>query len=474
MTAYDNKKKKTLVYAGPLGKTNPARGSIPQSNQMLHPEAYFTKIAESQYILSPNGDRPDCYRHYEALGLGTIPITELDPVLYYHLKGGPVVFGNNDWNMESLLERLHDRAVKKEQMVVNRNLVREDYWMDWVEEEVGIGELNWRILNETLLFDSGEENRTALTNVSVGGETPSRLFFWLEYKSITVFSIFMKKNDTIYVPFSGMQKFVNEVLNDISVNVVIISGQTHKLPKLSENTLATLLNHPRVLFWFCQNLSIFGYPHQKIRPFPYGLKETGHKGKLTFESYKRVYFKHLNNNNTNTNMTAYDNKKKKTLVYAGPLGKTNPARGSIPQSNQMLHPEAYFTKIAESQYILSPNGDRPDCYRHYEALGLGTIPITELDPVLYYHLKEGPVVFGNNDWNMESLLERLHDRAVKKEQMVVNRNLVREDYWMDWVEEEVGIGELNWRILNETLLFDSGEENRTALTNVSVGRRDPL
>jgi len=284
----------------------------------------------------------------------------------------------------------------------------------------------------------------------------------------------LQENDTIYVPFSGMQKFVNKVLNDISVNVVIISGQTHKLPKLSENTLATLLNHPRVLFWFCQNLSIFGYPHQKIRPFPYGLKETGHKGKLTFEAYKRVYFKHLNNNNTNTNMTAYDNKKKKTLVYAGPLGKTNPARGSIPQSNRKLHPEAYFTKIAESQYILSPNGDRPDCFRHYEALGLGTIPITELDPVLYYHLKGGPVVFGNNDWNMESLLERLHDRAVKKEQMVVNRNLVREDYWMDWVEEEVGIGELNWRVLNETLLFDSGEENRTALTNVSVGRRDPL
>jgi len=38
-----------------------------------------------------------------------------------------------------------DRAKKKQQMVVNRNLIREDYWMDWVEEEVGIGELNWRV-----------------------------------------------------------------------------------------------------------------------------------------------------------------------------------------------------------------------------------------------------------------------------------------------------------------------------------------
>jgi len=228
----------------------------------------------------------------------------------------------------------------------------------------------------------------------------------------------LRENDTIFVPFTAIQQFVDEILNEILVNVVIISGQTHNVPKVSDDTIDTLLNHPRVLHWFCQNLPIYGgsyqkYHHRKISPFPYGLKETGKQGELIFESYKRVYFKNLyDNNNTNTNSTTvagtatavtHDKKKRKTLVYAGPLGKTNPARGSIPQSKQRLHPEAYFTKMAESQYILSPNGDRPDCHRHYEALGLGTIPITELDPVLFRHLAGGPVVFGNEDWRMRSL-----------------------------------------------------------------------
>ena len=53
-------------------------------------------MAESQYILLPNGDRPDCHQRYEVLWLGTIPITELDPVPFRHLVGGPVVFGNED------------------------------------------------------------------------------------------------------------------------------------------------------------------------------------------------------------------------------------------------------------------------------------------------------------------------------------------------------------------------------------------
>ena len=42
-------------------------------------------------------------------------------------------------------ERLDEHVAKKKQMVVNRNLIQEDYWMDWVEEEVGTGELHWYV-----------------------------------------------------------------------------------------------------------------------------------------------------------------------------------------------------------------------------------------------------------------------------------------------------------------------------------------
>ena len=44
-----------------------------------------------------------------------------------------------------LWERLDEHVAKKKLMVVNWNLIQGDYWMDWVEEEVGMWELNWHV-----------------------------------------------------------------------------------------------------------------------------------------------------------------------------------------------------------------------------------------------------------------------------------------------------------------------------------------
>lgn len=44
------------------------------SGPKLAVDDYYRAMASTEYVLSPNGDRPDCYRHYEALLLGAIPI----------------------------------------------------------------------------------------------------------------------------------------------------------------------------------------------------------------------------------------------------------------------------------------------------------------------------------------------------------------------------------------------------------------
>ena len=102
--------------------------------ERLLPIDYFTNIYNSKYILSPNGDRPECFRHYEAIGLGTIPITELDSIKYQHFRhliNGPVIYNNHIWNI-TLLEQTLDPYP-----IVNRNLIREDYWMEWMEGQIG-------------------------------------------------------------------------------------------------------------------------------------------------------------------------------------------------------------------------------------------------------------------------------------------------------------------------------------------------
>jgi len=88
-------------------------------------------MAKSKYVLSPNGDRSECFRHYEAIGLGSVPITELDPILYRHFDNGSVIFNNKEWNLTLLEKELHPKPI------VKCSMIREDYWMDWVDNVIG-------------------------------------------------------------------------------------------------------------------------------------------------------------------------------------------------------------------------------------------------------------------------------------------------------------------------------------------------
>jgi hypothetical protein len=105
---------------------------------------------ESKYIISPDGDRPECYRHYEAIGLGTMPITQLHPHLYRHLSGN-VVFNQTKWNMTELEMKLPTNPD------VNRRLLYEEYWMEYVERVVG-RPMRW--------WDPSRETRSSLSEIT--------------------------------------------------------------------------------------------------------------------------------------------------------------------------------------------------------------------------------------------------------------------------------------------------------------------
>lgn len=68
--------------------------------------------------------------------MGTVTVTQMDPHLYRHLAAAPVVFANREWNLTTLASGLDPKPA------VNRNLVLEEYWMDWADREAGV-ELNW-------------------------------------------------------------------------------------------------------------------------------------------------------------------------------------------------------------------------------------------------------------------------------------------------------------------------------------------
>ena len=122
---------------------------------------------------------------------------------------------------------------------------------------------------------------------------------------------------------------------------------------------------------------------------------------------------------------------KDTFIHLTGLSRaTNPQRLTIPRGPR-VNIKRYLREIHRSKYIFSPDGDRPECYRHYEAIGMGTMPITQLDAGTHSHL-EGNVIFGNSEWNVTVLETTLTQNPQ------VNQRLIFEEYWMEYVERIVG------------------------------------
>jgi hypothetical protein len=266
--------------------------------------------------------------------------------------------------------------------------------------------------------------------------------------------------DTIYVTLQKLPDFVAHVLPHLHTDVVVLTGQIYQTPPLLHHpegvaVVRTLLDHAHVVHWCCQNLRRhYRYHDQhgrsmdaKVSPFPYGLKQTVHKhhsrDEEAFNSYKRVFWETLSNNGTTVD--------ERKGIYVGPLhpwphrlAKKIP--GAAVWNDTMmsrLGPLDFYRQMARHRFVLSPNGDRPECYRHYEALGLGVVPITELDPQYYFHFQDGPIVYDTVDWDLMHLQRHVDGILPFRGREGALRNMILEEYWMEYVERRVG-RRLNW------------------------------
>mmetsp|Transcript_24214 Transcript_24214/g.39423 ORF Transcript_24214/g.39423 Transcript_24214/m.39423 type:complete len:396 (-) Transcript_24214:397-1584(-) len=254
----------------------------------------------------------------------------------------------------------------------------------------------------------------------------------------------MKDDDTIWVSSSASVKlyeFATDFLPYINTTFALITTSFHGSPRNMESIAPCIVSHPYLLGWFATDMGKYtgGYHfHPKVFPFPLGLK-SNMGGKLKFRNplgYYRDIFLELWNE-TNKNETELQAVYKTTDIFAGYLAETNASRKGLPSGLKLDYPE-FLRHVAKAKYVLSPNGDHPDCHRHYEAIGLGAIPITQLDPFLYSHLKEGPVVYQNDNWDIGHLRSTLPMDFQSPTRQMINRNLIFEEYWMEYVESATG------------------------------------
>jgi hypothetical protein len=246
----------------------------------------------------------------------------------------------------------------------------------------------------------------------------------------------IQRGDTLYVEFTKIPHFVQHTLPQIKVDFVLISGQNHLIPQKpkpltyvwDQDTFDAIVNSPRVTHWFLMNMDIYSQDpdHAKLHPFPYGLGSSSEK--YTMDTAKVG----MNPMQAYKEELSADSVEKNNTIFVGYLSmRTNKEKRKLVPQGTKMPPSQHFKKMHESLYVISPEGDRPDCYRHYEAIGLGAMPITQMSPKYYRHL-EGNVVFNNSNWNLQHL-EKVCAKNPK-----VNRRLIFEEYWMEHVERVVG------------------------------------
>lgn len=236
--------------------------------------------------------------------------------------------------------------------------------------------------------------------------------------------------DTIFVNIKGLQDFVETILPNIFTPFVLITAQYHYvIAKIPAETEAALLNSSCIARIFAHNLGVHFHQshHPKLAPFALGMTPLPGAIKGFSEAFLRLQHD-------------TSNSKVKGIMH-GYISGTNPKRNHVPSGPKLNYTE-YYDEIARHRFILSPDGVRPECYRTYEAIGLGTVPITELPADLYRHLQPAPVLYEASDWNISEAeaLERLGLAHFP----TVNRMMIMEEYWLDYIQREMAGRDLRW------------------------------
>ena len=90
--------------------------------------------------------------------------------------------------------------------------------------------------------------------------------------------------------------------------------------------------------------------------------------------------------------------------------------------------DEYMEETAQCKFVISPEGDMHDCYRHWEALHVGSIPVVHrspLDPVF----DELPIVIVDN--YKEVTEEFLNQKYEKMKNEPYNLRKLYMQYWVD-------------------------------------------
>ena len=223
----------------------------------------------------------------------------------------------------------------------------------------------------------------------------------------------------IYVDTNFMSYFAEKVFPELRWPYILL---THDGDFPMPGKYRYLLKDRKMVAWFALNLE--GKSHSKLHHIPLGPKRMA-----------------LNSEIANRVVAKKDQYEKSHLLYVNFLIKNYPKERqfvfdlfakqlfSFTCLNRDF--EGYLEDLASSKFVLSPRGNGQDCFRTWEAIHVGAIPIvrsSSLDP-----LYEGLPVLIIENWE-EVTEEFLNAKYEEMRQKSYNLEKLSLDYWVQKIK----------------------------------------
>ena len=229
----------------------------------------------------------------------------------------------------------------------------------------------------------------------------------------------IKERDIIQVQTDLFNEFVNNILPKISCKIIVITSKWHR-PQIYRNQITDqFINNDKIILWISQN-PIYEN-HSKYMQFPYGICQNF---LYYYIKFIKVNYNKILNNDTKTN-----------LCFNSPfnehphLPKNHIRRHPIFNSvkNKKLSYDEYLNNILKSKFTISTSGDRDDCYRHYECIGLNTIPISDIN---YREIFENNMIYSN----LNNIIKIINEKKIigyNESINYINPDILLIEYWQD-------------------------------------------
>jgi hypothetical protein len=231
----------------------------------------------------------------------------------------------------------------------------------------------------------------------------------------------IKNFDIIQIQVDLFDFFHDEILPIIiknNVKVIIITSQWH-LPQIEQSTKTdNVLNKSNIILWISQNLI---YKHEKYMAFPYGICHLSIYDYVNFmNSHNTDKTVKLLNQRANVHQHLPENHIRRKFEIFGN------------NSGAQLNYTDFLTKISQSDFVISTAGDRDDCYRHYECIGLHAIPVSNIG-VGYKDIFGDDMIYST----AEEMIQMIDENAVKYTYTKPNRDILKISYWVSKIKQKI-------------------------------------